>query len=101
MAAAAEGASCWWRMECAREWKAGRERDQMKAGASVEAMTSERSGSAVWRLASLPFHACMRHANIEMHTVPSIYMRVYTDYRESRASYVIWPVKQLRACMHA
>uniref|UniRef100_A0A0E0HMF5 Uncharacterized protein n=1 Tax=Oryza nivara TaxID=4536 RepID=A0A0E0HMF5_ORYNI len=44
MAAAAEGASCWWRMECAREWKAGRERDQMKAGASVEAMTSERSG---------------------------------------------------------
>uniref|UniRef100_A0A0E0A6H5 Uncharacterized protein n=1 Tax=Oryza glumipatula TaxID=40148 RepID=A0A0E0A6H5_9ORYZ len=44
MAAAAEGASCWWRMECAKEWKAGRERDQMKAGASVEAMTSERSG---------------------------------------------------------
>ena len=52
MAAAAEGASCWWRMECAREWKAGREGDEMKAGAPVEAMTSERSGSAVRRCES-------------------------------------------------
>ena len=70
MEAAAERANCWWR----KEWKVGREGNQMKAGASVEAMTSERSGSAVWRLASLPFHACMRHANIEMHTVPNLYL---------------------------
>lgn len=41
-------------MERAREWKAGREGLEVKAGASVEAMTSERSGSAAarWRSAA-------------------------------------------------
>jgi len=36
-------------MERAREWNAGREGVAAKVGASVEAMTAARRGSAVWR----------------------------------------------------
>lgn len=59
---------------------------------------------AAARTMNLIVHVCMRHANIEIRTVPnlylsiSVYMRVYT---ESRASYVSRPVKQLRTSMHA
>lgn len=49
MASAAEVASCWYRIERAREWNAGREGVAVKVGASVLAMTAVRRGSAAWR----------------------------------------------------
>jgi hypothetical protein len=49
MASAGVVAWCWLWMVGAWVWIAGREGEAAKVGASVEAMTAERRGSAAWR----------------------------------------------------